>query len=360
MTALADRIARRIAATGPIGIDVFMAACLTDPEHGYYATREPFGAAGDFVTAPEISQMFGELIGLWLAQVWVDQGRPDPFVLAELGPGRGTLMADALRAARQVPGFAAAARLHLVETSAALRQVQAETLAGTGPTPVWHDDVHGLPVDPPLLVVANEFFDALPIRQFQRADGDAWHERQIGLDADGALTIGLSPPAPLQALQDRLEDTRPGDIVEVCPLLPGVVSALAGRIAGHRGAALIVDYGGWRSRGDTLQAVRAHRPEPVLANPGLADLTAHVDFQAIVAAAAPAQRVMGPETQGVFLERLGITARARALASALDGKALENHIAAHRRLTHPDEMGSLFRVIALMPHSAPLPPGLTE
>jgi SAM-dependent MidA family methyltransferase len=354
MTPLAARLIRRIAATGPIGLDSYMATCLVDPEHGYYATRDPFGAAGDFTTAPEISQMFGELIGLWLAQVWTDQGRPAPFALTELGPGRGTLMADALRAARQMPGFHDAAQVHLVETSATLRRIQATVVEDAGKSATWHDDVSTLP-RLPLLAIANEFFDALPIRQFQRGAGEAWHERQVGLADAATLSLGLSPPAPLAPLAARLGDTRPGDIVELCPALPGVVQDLSDRIAAHGGAALVIDYGGWRSLGDTLQAVRQHRSEPILDHPGAADLTAHVDFEAIANAASPRLRVSALTPQGVFLERLGITHRAQTLARKLQGTALKSHIAAHRRLTHPAEMGTLFGVMGLSPHSTTLP-----
>ncbi|RAP42012.1 methyltransferase [Rhodovulum viride] len=355
MTPLARLLARRIAATGPIGIADFMADCLMHPEHGYYSTRDPFGEAGDFTTAPEISQMFGELLGLWLAQVWLDQGAPAPFVLAELGPGRGTLMADLWRATKRVPGFHAAARVHLVETSPHLRARQRQALPGLDIA--WIDSAAPLP-DAPLFVIANEFFDALPIRQFQR-DPAGWRERLVGLE-DDRLTLGLSAPLPLAALDHRLADTEPGDIVETCAPACAIVETLAARIAARGGAALIVDYGGWHSLGDTLQALRAHRPEPPLAHPGEADLTAHVDFEALARAARTVEgvRVSGPTPQGVLLERLGIAARAQALAQNLAGAALRSHIAAHRRLTHPEEMGTLFQTLALTPARAPDPPGL--
>jgi NADH dehydrogenase [ubiquinone] 1 alpha subcomplex assembly factor 7 len=351
MTPLAEILARRIAATGPISVAEYMAECLLHPRHGYYATRDPLGAKGDFTTAPEISQMFGELLGLALAQSWLDQGAPASVVFAELGPGRGTLMADALRATKAVPGFHAALSLHLVEASPALRARQAEALSAFAPT--WHDRIDTLP-ESPLFLVANEFFDALPIRQFVR-DEAGWRERQIAL-AEGRLAFGLSAPAPLAALAQRLADTGPGDIVETCPAAGAIAGEIGRRIAAHGGAALIVDYGGWHSQGDTLQAVRAHRYDDPLAHPGEADLTAHVDFEALARAAAPAvHTALVP--QGVLLERLGITARARTLAARLDGPALEAHIAAHRRLTHPEEMGRVFQSLALHPRPAPAPPG---
>lgn len=350
MSALKDLLLTRITRTGPISIASFMADALMHPAHGYYATRDPFGAAGDFTTAPEISQMFGEVIGLALAQSWLDQGAPAPVTLAELGPGRGTLMADILRATAAVPGFHAAVAIHFVETSPHLRRMQAEMV----PQAIWHDTIDGLP-DAPLLLVANEFFDALPIRQFIRA-GDGWREKVVGAK-DGQLCFGLSDAAPLAQLAHRLADTKDGDLVEYCPALPGIVSAIAGRIASHGGAALIIDYGDWQSLGDTFQALSAHETVDPLTDPGCADLTAHVDFAAIAAhAGSAAHSRLTP--QGVFLERLGITARAQKLAARLTGTALDAHVAAHRRLTHPAEMGDLFKVMSLYPATATPPPGL--
>ncbi|MEM8576810.1 MAG: SAM-dependent methyltransferase [Pseudomonadota bacterium] len=348
---LRDALIARIAAEGPLRLDAYMAEALLHPEHGYYTTRDPLGAVGDFTTAPEISQMFGELIGLSLAQAWLDQGAPAPFTLAELGPGRGTLMADALRACARMPGFVDAAQVTLIEASPTLRAVQAKTLAAHAP--VWLDDAHGLP-EAPLFAIANEFFDALPIRQFQRAGG-GWAERMVGA-AEGALHLGLGPAQPQPALAHRLADTNDGDLVEDRPAAAPILNALSARIAAHGGAALIVDYGDWRSAGDTLQALHGHAPVDPLDGPGTADLTAHVDFEALATAAAPA-RYSRVTPQGVFLERLGITARAQALAQRLEGPALEAHIAAHRRLTHPGEMGTLFKVMALYPEGAAPPPG---
>ncbi len=351
MTALEEKLKARIAAEGPMGMDGWMAACLTDPEHGYYTTRDPLGAAGDFITAPEISQMFGEMIGLWLAQVWMDQGGPAPFVLAELGPGRGTLMADIMRAAGKAPGFAEAAQVVLVETSPALKAVQAEALEGIAPR--WVERVEQLP-EGPLYLVANEFFDALPVRQFIRVE-DGWHERCVGLEGEG---FGFAT-RPVQApeLDYRLDDTAPGDLVETCAEAAKVAGEIGQRLARHRaGVALIADYGDVLSKGDTVQALRAHAPVGVLETPGEADLTAHVDFGALAAARGPAEAA--PLTpQGVFLERLGITARAQALAGRLTGAALSEHIAAHRRLTHPEEMGRLFKCLALHPSNTATPPG---
>lgn len=341
----------RIAQNGPISLADYMAECLLHPEFGYYTTRMPFGTAGDFTTAPEISQMFGELLGLCLAQSWMDQGCPQTFTLAELGPGRGTLMADMLRATRNVPGFHAAADIVLVEASPRLTAIQRDTLAGVT---LRHITTVDALEDQPLFVVANEFFDALPIRQFKRADRH-WRETQIG-SRDGALVLGHGPELPQPALADRLIDTKNGDIIEYAPLAAPIIDGLGRRIAAHGGAALIVDYGDWRSLGDTFQALQNHCSTDPLADPGSADLTAHVDFEALARAAPCPSTRMTP--QGQFLERLGITQRAKNLSANLRGSALDHHIAAHRRLTHPDEMGNLFKVLGLFAQGSPAPPGL--
>ena len=357
MSALRDSIAAQISREGPMRLDHYMAECLLHPGHGYYATRDPFGAKGDFITAPEISQMFGEMLGLCLAQVWLDQGRPSRFILAEPGPGRGTLMADMLRAMRAVPGMAEAAEVHLVEASPTLRAVQGQRLSAYAP--VWHDSVESLP-DGPLFLVANEFFDALPIRQFERR-GEGWVERQIGLGADGALGLGLTPPTNYALLEHRLLDTQEGDVVEVCPLAPQIAGRIAGQIAARGGVAIVIDYGNWRSLGDTFQALKAHEMVDPFADPGEADLTAHVDFEPLAQAArAAGARVSAMTGQGALLERLGITPRAQALAKSLTGPALEAHIAAHRRLTHPEEMGHLFQTLAISPVTAPPVPGFDQ
>lgn len=346
MNALEKLLISRIAQTGPMRVDEYMAECLLHPRHGYYTGRDPLGAQGDFITAPEISQMFGELIGLALAQTWLDQGAPAPFTLAELGPGRGTLMADLLRASRAVAGFLEAMDLVLVEVSEPLKARQQAMLAQYRPRFVSH--VEDLP-EAPLFVLANEFFDALPVRQFLRA-GAGWRERLVGLE-NGGLTFGLGPVAPVAALAPRLEHTREGDMVETCAPATALVESLARRIRTHGGAALIIDYGAAPSLGDSFQALRAHRKVDPLSAPGSADLTAHVDFAALRAAANGLTAHL--TTQGAFLERLAIGARTQALATRLSGEALQNHLAAHRRLTHPDEMGTLFKVLGLTPPSAP-------
>jgi len=337
-----------------VSVAEFMADCLGHPEHGYYASRDPFGATGDFITAPEVSQMFGELIGLWCAETWAAMGSPASVILAELGPGRGTLMADALRAARVAPEFHAALDVHLVETSPVLRQAQEKTLAGTAVT--WHDDATTIPSGPSL-VVANEFFDALPIRQFQRAE-DGWRERLVGIgDDDLVFTLAATAPAPLVPVS--LTDAEPGAVAEVCPAAIAVVDALARRLATDGGAALIIDYGHQASAvGETLQAVRAHQYADVLAAPGEADLTAHVDFAALSRAATDAGAIVhGPLSQGAFLAALGIAARAAALAEAATPAQAAGIEAALQRLTDDDAMGALFKVMVVTPPYAPPPIG---
>ncbi|WP_022703948.1 class I SAM-dependent methyltransferase [Pseudorhodobacter ferrugineus] len=346
----------QIAASGPISLHDYMAACLLHPDHGYYTTRDPLGRAGDFITSPEISQMFGELLGLCIAQAWVDQGAPARFILAELGPGRGTLMADLLRATRAVAGFHAAAQIHLVEASPPLRAVQASTLADHKVT--WAESIAGLPDDAPLYLIANEFFDALPIRQFTR-HVDGWCETIVGV-AQNALVKGYAAPTARADLAHRMDDTKPGDVVETRPDASPIMARIGTQISSHGGAALMIDYGNWRSKGDTLQGVQGHAFADPFAAPGHADLTAHVDFEALAnAAAAPPTniRATGLTDQGALLARLGIGARAERLSRNLTGAALENHLSATQRLTRPEEMGSLFKALALYPAHMPAPAG---
>jgi NADH dehydrogenase [ubiquinone] 1 alpha subcomplex assembly factor 7 len=350
MTELAAILARQIAATGPITLADYMASCLMHPLHGYYVSRTPFGRNGDFITAPEISQMYGELLGLCLAQIWMDQGSVGAFTLAELGPGRGTLMADVLRATAKVPGFHAAMKIHLVERSQALRAVQRAALRGFAVT--WHDDVATLP-EAPLFLLANEFFDALPIRQFVRVS-EGWSETMIGM-TDAKLAYGRGLPTMQATLAHRLADTMVGDIVEICSPAGSIMQVIAQRIGGCRGAALIADYGAWGAKGDTFQAVRDHRYVDPLAEPGLADLTAHVDFAALAEAGTGLRHAF--TTQGAFLSRLGIAARSAQLAKGLAGDALASHLAACDRLTSPSEMGQLFKILVLAPDGCPPIPG---
>lgn len=348
MTPLARLLAERIRETGPITVADYMAECLLHPVHGYYTTRDPFGTRGDFTTAPEISQMFGELLGLALAQAWLDRGSSTRFTLAELGPGRGTLMADILRATRGVPGFHAAAQVVLVEASPHLRQMQAALLSAHAPG--WLDRVEDLP-EGPLFLIANEFLDALPIRQFIHGP-QGWQERLIGL-RDETLTFGLSAPLPQVPDSPAFHNAPDGALVEDNLAARHAVAEVATRIARAGGVAYWIDYGGWRSQGDTFQALRNHAPDDPLTHPGEADLTAHVDFEPLAALA----QGFAYDRQGAVLTRLGIDARAERLAQGLTGAALESHRAAHHRLTDPAEMGSLFKVLAITSAGAPPPPG---
>jgi len=341
----------RIGAEGPLTVAQYMEVALFHPRLGYYAARDPLGARGDFVTAPEISQVFGELIGLCCADYWRRIGAPDPVLLVELGPGRGTMLRDALRAARVAPGFCAAARLHLVERSPALRAAQERALAA--PSPAWHDDIDTVPPGP-MLLVANEFLDALPVRQFMRHAG-AWRERRVGLDAGGGLSFVLDEAPAAIALPEAPE----GAVREVCEGADHLARAIAARLLAAGGAALFVDYGYFpEAFGDTLQAVRRHRRHDVLTAPGEADLTAHVDFAAFAAAAAAAgARAWGPVPQGEFLAALGIEARAQKLIAGADPNQAMLVRSGCRRLVDPAEMGTLFKALALTPPGAPAPAG---
>ncbi len=357
MTRLGAEIAAIIADGGPIGVDRFMALALGHPVLGYYATRDPFGSAGDFITAPETSQMFGEMLGAWAAAVWAAMGEPGAVALVELGPGRGTLMADALRVAARVPGFAEALRIHLVETSPVLRDIQRGTLAGCGHDPIWHAGLDAVP-DGPTILLANEFFDALPVRHYvRRARG--WHERLVGLAGD-ALAFGLAPePEPGLTL-----DAPEGAVIEVGLAGQGLAKVLAERLARQGGAALVLDYGyAVPAFAETLQAVRRHGFADPLLDPGEADLSAHVDFGGLARAArSQGAAVFGPVPQGDFLRRLGIAERAEALkrrASADQAAAVD---AAFLRLveagtTERPGMGQSFKAFSIAAPSQPTPPG---
>ena len=359
-TDLAKRLVRHIRAHGAMTIAAFMAMALHDRQDGYYARRDPLGAAGDFVTAPEISQIFGELVGLWCADIWQRMGAPDPVILAELGPGRGTLMADLLRATRGVAGFRAALNPYLVEASPLLREIQRQALKDA--KPVWLTGVDDLP-DGPLLLVANEFLDALPIRQLVRGRAD-WSERMVAADGPGRLVFADSPENPALSflVPAELRGAAPGTIVEICPAAAALAGALAERLARQPGAALFIDYGyADASPGDTLTAIRAHRGVAVLEQPGAADLSAHVDFTAFATAAREAgAAVHGPVTQRVFLTALGAEARLATLlghAEPAQRAALETGL---RRLIDPQEMGTLFKVLAVTSPGLPAPAGFGE
>jgi NADH dehydrogenase [ubiquinone] 1 alpha subcomplex assembly factor 7 len=354
LSGLEEVLAEAIRREGPLPVARFMDIALNHPTYGYYRKRDPLGAEGDFVTAPELSQAFGEVIGAWLAQAWLDLGMPTPFRLVELGPGRGTLLADALRATRGIPGFHKALRLHLVETSERLRAVQAARL--TGFDVGWHSRFGEVPRGP-LLLVANEFFDALPAHQLV-ATARGWVERALDLDADGRFTFCLGEQR--SALSPPLPEAAPGTVAEVSPARSDLAHAIARRIAADGGLALVIDYGAWAEgpTGDTLQATRAHAPCDPLEAPGSADLTTHVDFAALAeAAAAGGAAVYGPVPQGTFLTALGVhlrTAKLLARAAPDQRRALR---AALFRLIDPGAMGELFKALVLAQPAAPAPPG---
>jgi NADH dehydrogenase [ubiquinone] 1 alpha subcomplex assembly factor 7 len=353
-TVLERRIAQLIATQGPIDVATFMTLALAHPSLGYYPTHAALGATGDFVTAPEVSQIFGELIGLACADAWRTAGAP-PVLLVELGPGNGTLVADLWRATAGVPGFREAVEIHLVETSPALRARQAARLAGLERAH-WHDDLARVPTDRPLLLVANELFDALPIRQFIK-EPEGW--REIGVALDGRGRLCLAPTATLSPLTVRLGEAPPGSVVELSPAREALMAAIAQRLASQGGMALIIDYGELEpTPGSTLQAVHRHQKVDPLTRPGEVDLSSRVAFGPLARVAQQAGlRVFGPTPQRAYLERLGAGLRLAQLrrgATAAQATGLE---AGYRRLTAADGMGTLFKVMAVT--AWPLvPPGL--
>lgn len=357
MNRLRDKIAGLIRATGPISVGEYMAICLFDPDDGYYTTREPFGTHGDFVTAPEISQMFGELIAVWLVQAWQAQGKPLPATVAEIGPGRGTLMKDVTRTIlRLAPDLGSAAGFALVEASPRLTAVQQETLRDSGLSFSWHANIDTLP-DKALFIVGNELFDALPFRQFVRQDGK-WLERAIGLDDDGALQFGIGAGALAGATPPPAADNPPdGAIFEIAPAREALVAAIATRIAGRGGAGIFIDYGHLDpGLGDTFQAVRKHRSEGVLDNPGKADLTSHVDFSALAETARSHGLGTRLALQGEFLLGMGLLERAGQLGDKANDATRAKIAADVERLAGPDQMGNLFKVMQLLPSSQVAPP----
>lgn len=358
MSALGKILRESIAQDGPMPLDTFMAVALGHARHGYYMTRDPFGAAGDFITAPEISQMFGELIGLWAVETWALLGSPSRVSLVELGPGRGTLMRDLLRAARVSNAFCAALEVHLVETSPVLTQAQKEQLAQAAVSVTWHTSIDSLP-DGPAIFIANEFFDALPVRHYVKT-AEGWRQRLVGLDANGALSFGLASEA--EALITA--EAQDGSILELSPVSQLLMTQIARRMAQGQSAALVIDYGHVETGfGETLQALSQHRRVDPLAEPGEADLTAHVDFAALArAASAAGAQPFGPVTQGEFLMRLGLAQRAQALKrKATDAQALDIDLAVARLATErvgaAPGMGRLFKALAIAPLDAPILPG---
>ncbi|MGD9541679.1 class I SAM-dependent methyltransferase [Methylocystis sp.] len=357
MSALKRELIEAIAHDGPITLERYMSLCLTHPRYGYYMTRDPFGAGGDFITAPEISQMFGELIGVWITEAWRAAGGPQQTRLVELGPGRGTLMSDVLRVAPIAPNFFSAVTVHLVETSPVLREAQSQTLARAAKPTQWHLDFAETPPGP-AFIVANEFFDALPVRHFVKTAG-GWREQLVGLDAEGELAFGLS---------DEIETAlnvpaREGSVIEVSTVGQKLMSEIATRLVAEGGAFLLIDYGYEQTTlGDSLQAVSRHACVDPLAAPGEADLTAHVDFAALARAAhACGAKVLGPVTQAHFLMQLGIERRAETLSKKATPEQAQAIVDAFERLAGIDDarhqMGQLFKVMAVTHPDMPDLPG---
>jgi SAM-dependent MidA family methyltransferase len=351
MTPLAEKIRNLIQQTGPLKISDYFSLCLADPDHGYYQSREPFGQTGDFITAPEISQLFGEMIGVFLVQAWHVQGAPENTRIVEIGPGRGTLMSDALRViSRLAPALYEQATIHMVETSERLRNVQRQTLVRVKQRISWHDAFEEIPAGFTLMV-ANELFDAIPIRQFVKTR-QGFCERMVGLDDTGALAFGLGPAGLDTSLLPIPEEAvREGEVFEISPARAAVMQAVAGKLVRDGGTALIIDYGHLVTGfGDTLQAVHQHEFDPPLARPGEADLTSHVDFQVLAeAASAAGAHVHRPLTQGDFLLGLGLIERAGALGAGRDSLTQATIGDAVNRLAGEGEgrMGALFKVLAV-------------
>lgn len=352
MTALGQRIAALIAAQGPMTVAEFMTLALHDPAAGYYATRDPLGADGDFITAPEVSQMFGELIGLAVAEAWSDWGSPENPTLVELGPGRGTLMSDMLRALKSLPRFRSQLQVVMVENSPVLRAVQQQTLAGADVPVRWVNSFAEAGIEGPIYLVANEFFDALPIRQWVHVGGGAWNERMVGLDADGALCFQVSPFG-LNFVPSHSGEAPVGAIYETCDAAQAIVEDVAYAIQKNWGAAFIFDYGYDKPGfGETLQAVRRHGYADVLSNPGENDLTAHVDFGALMEAAIRGgAEPLALRDQGDVLRDWGIGTRATQLGG---GEVIQRQV---QRLTAPSQMGTLFKTLCVVPQDAPKPSG---
>lgn len=358
-TPLEETLKEKIKRNGAITVHAYMATALSAPEHGYYMRQDPFGEEGDFITAPEITQMFGEMLGLWGALSWKTMGAPDPVQVVELGPGRGTLMSDAMRAAEVVPGFTDAAQIYMVEISPVLREIQRKTVLGNvGQVPAMRERIEDV-ASGPMILFANEFFDALPIRQFVKTE-DGWCERMVGLDSaeDAFVFLAGAPLQDLSAIPEDLRDVPPGAFYEDCPRALEIVRDVAARLKAHGGVALFIDYGhGEFAVGETLQALKAHRYHDVLDGPGSADLTAHVNFAALAECArAEGVDVHGPVPQGAFLARLGMGERAEMLLHNANAAQAQEIRSAYHRLTDADEMGAMFKVLCLAAPGLPVAP----
>lgn len=345
---LTDIIKDRIRVQGFMDMGEYMALCLGHPQHGYYMTRDPFGRNGDFITAPEVSQMFGEMIGMWLADLWIKMGRPSEFILLEMGPGRGTLMEDILRTTKSLPGFHAAMKLHLMEMSPVLKAAQKQKLGIYDP--VWIDDLAALNSAIPVLVVANEFLDALPVRQLVRRGG-AWWERVVAIDENDTFrdAIKQMPGELIPLMPDDILSGHEDGVFEASPVLNHIIKSVDILLKKQGGVALFLDYGHAHSAmGDTLQAMKDHAYTSIFDTPGSCDLTTHVDFENIARTAQSDDIIVhGPTTQGAFLKELGIEVRAERLLAGANAAQAEDLRSGMHRLIDTDQMGSLFKVIAL-------------
>ena len=350
MNEISTILIEQINRAGPIRISDYMEICLMHPKCGYYSKKDPFGTKGDFVTSPEISQVFGELLGLCLAQNWLDQGTPS-FALVEAGPGRGTLMADILRATKSIPGFHQSMTIHLIEKSQTLIRIQGEHLSKYNVE--WHETVESLP-QKPVFFIANEFFDALPIRQF-RKDNLGWREILIGIEKN-KLSYFLGNKIPLHTIAHRIKDTEIGDIVEICEAAKPIMEELSKRIKMFGGCAIIIDYGSNNLVGNTFQAVKNHKKIDPLKHPGDCDLTAHVNFNDLSNYATNVV-VAKTTTQGLLLRKLGISERFERLATDLPKIQKLKLRSDKTRLIHSSQMGDLFKAIALVPSKVALPIG---
>jgi len=369
MSKTAEKIRGLIQAEGAMPLDAYMALALNDPDCGYYRTRNPLGRQGDFITAPEISQVFGELIGLWAVDFWQNSGQAELIHFVELGPGRGTLTRDALRAAQLVPKFCQAVKIEFVETSPILRRQQAATMA-EGANITWHADINSLP-KAPCIIIANEFFDALPIKQFVKT-AKGWQERKVDWQNDkfvyvtNASLCDIDKTLNIDAYADSYGAVQIGDVIEYNPTGQAIMAQCARHICAYGGAGLVIDYGYSKpTAGDSLQAVKQHKPIDPLATPGEADVTAHVNFAALQTVAEKAgAKTYGPIAQGQFLQQLGIEARFATLKQAQQKAGNADKVAAltaaQHRLTAPEQMGELFKALAITPPKAPTPAGFAN
>lgn len=356
MTALNDHLIKLIQLHGPITMSNYMTEALTNPKYGYYINQNPFGTKGDFITAPDVSQMFGELIGLWFADIWLKMKSPKKVHLIELGPGRGTLMADFLRVINVVPDFLETIEMHFVEASPSLIETQKDKFKHYSNKKKWHETVKSAleaaeEEDAVTFIIANEFFDALPIRQFQKTDL-GWHERMVTVNEDGnGLTQMLSPfPVGDVKLSDHFNNAELHSVIEVSPMSEFITHEISTHIKKQRGAALLIDYGYTdHQTGETLQAVEKHKFASIFSEPGFADLSAHVNFRKIIdVIESNGLKSLGPVSQGKFLNDMGIEERAKALISQASKEQTEDIISALKRLIAPDEMGTLFKVVGMI------------